>query len=67
VRERSRSRTVGGPSAAVSGPIRRKPKWAATPGGKSEEVVLAMKARTAKPAGAKGLDSSHADEEGGIS
>ena len=28
---------------------------------------VAMKARTAKPAGAKGLDSSHADEEGGIS
>ena len=29
--------------------------------------IAAMKARTAKPAGAKGLDSSHADEEGGIS
>jgi len=29
--------------------------------------IVAMKARTAKPAGAKGLDSSHADEEGGIS
>jgi hypothetical protein len=58
---------VGGHSAAVSGPIRRKPKWAAMPGGKSEEVILAMKARTAKPAGAKDLDSSHADEEGGIS
>ena len=28
---------------------------------------VAMKAWTAKPAGAKGLDSSHADEEGGIS
>jgi hypothetical protein len=28
---------------------------------------VAKKARTAKPAGAKGLDSSHADEEGGIS
>jgi hypothetical protein len=28
---------------------------------------VAMKARTAKPAGAKGLDSSQADEEGGIS
>lgn len=28
---------------------------------------VAMKARTAKPARAKGLDSSHADEEGGIS
>jgi hypothetical protein len=29
--------------------------------------IVAMKARTAKPAGAKGLDSSHADEEGGTS
>ena len=29
--------------------------------------IVAMKAWTAKPAGAKGLDSSHADEEGGIS
>jgi hypothetical protein len=29
--------------------------------------IVARKARTAKPAGAKGLDSSHADEEGGIS
>jgi len=67
VRERSRSRAVGEHSVAVSGPIRRKPKWAATPGGKSEEVVVAMKARTAKPAGAKDLNSSHADEEGGIS
>jgi len=28
---------------------------------------VAKKARTAKPAGAKGLNSSHADEEGGIS
>jgi hypothetical protein len=28
---------------------------------------VAMKARTAKPAGAKGLYSSHANEEGGIS
>ena len=28
---------------------------------------VAKKARTAKPAGAKGLDSSHANEEGGIS
>jgi hypothetical protein len=28
---------------------------------------VAKKARTAKPAGAKGLDSSQADEEGGIS
>jgi hypothetical protein len=28
---------------------------------------VAMKARTAKPAGAKGLYSSHAYEEGGIS
>jgi hypothetical protein len=28
---------------------------------------VAMKARTAKPAGAKGLDSSHANDEGGIS
>ena len=28
---------------------------------------VARKARTAKPAGAKGLDSSQADEEGGIS
>lgn len=28
---------------------------------------VAMKAWTAKPAGAKGLDSSHADEGGGIS
>ena len=27
---------------------------------------VAMKARTAKPAGAKGLDSSHANDEGGI-
>ena len=29
--------------------------------------IVAMKVWTAKPAGAKGLDSSHADEEGGIS
>jgi len=58
---------VGGDSAVVSGPIRRKPKWCAMPCGKSEEAVIAKKARTAKPAGAKGLDSSHADEEGGIS
>jgi hypothetical protein len=29
--------------------------------------IVAMKAWIAKPAGAKGLDSSHADEEGGIS
>ena len=29
--------------------------------------MVAMKARTAKPAGAKGLDSSRAFEEGGIS
>ena len=29
--------------------------------------IVAMKVRTAKPAGAKGLNSSHADEEGGIS
>ena len=28
---------------------------------------VAMKARTAKPAGAKGLYSSHANEEGGAS
>jgi hypothetical protein len=56
---------VGGDSAAVSGPIRRKPKWPVTPRGKSEEAVLARKARTAKPAGAKGLHSSQAFEEGG--
>lgn len=67
MRERSRSHPVGGNSAAVSGPIRRKLKWMATPGGKSEEAIVAKKAWTAKPAGAKGLDSSHADEEGGIS
>ena len=41
-------------------------------GGDAEQEVgrgrsVAMKAWTAKPAGAKGLDSSHADEEGGIS
>ncbi len=30
---------VGGYSAAVSEPIRRKPKWAATLGGKSEEAI----------------------------
>ena len=67
-RKEARSHPVGGDSAAVSGPIRRKPKWAAMPGGKSEEAIsVAVKARTAKPAGAKGLDSSHADEEGGIS
>jgi hypothetical protein len=29
--------------------------------------IVARKARTAKPAGAKGLDSSHANDEGGIS
>jgi hypothetical protein len=29
--------------------------------------IVAMKAWTAKPARAKGLDSSHANEEGGIS
>jgi hypothetical protein len=29
--------------------------------------IVAKKAWTAKPAGAKGLDSSHANEEGGIS
>jgi hypothetical protein len=28
---------------------------------------VAKKARTAKPAGAKGLNSSHANDEGGIS
>jgi hypothetical protein len=28
--------------------------------------IVAMKARTAKPAGAKGLYSSHACEEGGV-
>jgi len=33
--------------------------------GKSEEAVLARKAWTAKPAGAKGLYSSQAFEEGG--
>ena len=27
-------------SAAVSGPIRRKPKWLAMPRGKSEEAIL---------------------------
>ena len=29
--------------------------------------MVAMKARTAKPAGAKGLDSSHDNDGGGIS
>ena len=29
--------------------------------------IVAKKARTAKPAGAKGLDSSHANDEGGTS
>jgi hypothetical protein len=41
-------------------------------GGNAEREVgrghsVARMAWTAKPAGAKGLDSSHADEEGGIS
>ena len=39
VRERSRSCAVGGNSAAVSGPIRRKPKWHATLRRKSEEAI----------------------------
>jgi len=65
VRERSRSRAVGGDSATVSRPIRRELKWPVTPQGKSEEAIVAKKAWTAKPAGAKGLYSSQAFEEGG--
>jgi len=43
-------------SAAVRGGIRRDPpKSHPTPDGKSEETVVAMKARTTKPAGATGL------------
>ena len=65
VRENGRDPTGSAGFTAVSAPIRRKPKWQATPRGKSEEAMVAMKAWTAKPAGATGLYLSHAFKEGG--
>jgi hypothetical protein len=49
----------------LSAPIRRKPKWYAMLRRKSEEAIVAMKARTTEPAGAKGLYLSRAFMEGG--
>ena len=48
-------------SAVVSGDIRRDPpKFCATLRGQSEEAIVARKARTREPAGAKGLYLSQA-------
>jgi hypothetical protein len=56
VRERTRAHRVGSGSGVVSVDIKRDPlKFRATPGGQSEEAIVATKAWTAKPAGAKGL------------
>ncbi len=61
VRERTRAHRVGSGSAVVSVDIKRDPlKFRATPGGQSEEAIVAKKAWTAKPAGAKGLYLSQA-------
>ena len=59
--ERMRSHEVAGCSTGVRVGIRREPpKSCPTPQGKSEEAIVAMKARTAEPAGAKGLYLSRA-------
>jgi hypothetical protein len=62
--ERTRSCAVGAANT-VSAPIRRKPKWYAMLRRKSEEAIVARKARTTEPAGAKGLYLSRAFMEGG--
>jgi len=65
VRERTRAHTVDGGSAVVSGDIRRHtPKFCATPGGQSEEAIVARKARAREPARAKGLYLSRASYRG---
>jgi hypothetical protein len=65
VRERTRAHAVDGGSAVVSGDIRRRtPKFCATPCGQSEEAIVARKARTREPAGAKGLCLSRASYGG---
>jgi hypothetical protein len=54
-------------SDAVSVDIRRgTPKFRMMLYGKSEEAIVAVRARTLKPAGAKGLCLSHAFNAGGI-
>jgi hypothetical protein len=61
VRERTRALAVDAGSAVVSGDIRRDPpKFCATLRGQSEEVIVATKAWTAEPAGAKDLYLSRA-------
>lgn len=53
-------------SDAVSVDIRRgTPKFCMMPHGKSEEAIVAVRARTLKPAGAKGLCLGHAYNAGG--
>ena len=65
VRERTRAHEVDGGSAVVSGDIRRDPpKFCATLHGQSEEAIVARKAWTREPAGAKGLYLSQASYGG---